>query len=67
MSDHEPYAGMTVNERLVAAGLFHAFDDAMSRRDRIEMIRILESVEVQDADWTVDTLLANPSFYGYSN
>lgn len=67
MTEHEDHAAMTVNERLFVAGLLDDFDDAVSRRDRAEMIRILESVEVPDAARTVDTVLANPSFYGHSN
>ena len=65
--DRPAFGGMTVNERLVVAGLTDEFDDAMNRRDRAEAIRILESVDVADAAWSVDTMLANPTFYGFSN
>ena len=59
MNDREAYAGMTINKHLFAAGLLDTFDQAESRRDRAEMIRILESVEVPDADKTVDALLGS--------
>jgi hypothetical protein len=39
----------------------------MSRRDRAALIRILEEVEVPEPQRTVDSLLANPSFYGFPN
>ena len=60
------YAGMTVNERLFAAGLLDAFDAAAKRRDRDEMIRLLASVELEGPDGPaiVDTILANPGKYG---
>ena len=44
-----------------------AFDDAAAQRDRGEMIRLLESVGVEDAQWSVDTLLADASRYGYGS
>jgi hypothetical protein len=46
VTDDGLYSGMTINERLYAASLLDAFDDAMSRRDRDEMIRILAILEV---------------------
>jgi len=61
------YSGMTVNERLVLAGLMDAFDQAARRRNRAEIIEVLLKVELtpQQAAWTTDALLANPARYGY--
>ena len=64
---HPEYAGMTVNERLASAGLLDSWDAAAKRRDRDEMIRVLESVELEptEAARTVDLVLANPRKYGF--
>jgi len=63
---HSQYGGMTVNERLFAAGLLDAFDTAAKRRARDEMIRILARVELDGPDGAaiVDTILADPTKYG---
>jgi hypothetical protein len=58
-------SGMTINERLFATGNLEAFDDAARRRDRKGMVAILRGVEVEDAEATADTILANPTRYGY--
>jgi hypothetical protein len=58
-------SGMTINERLFATGKLEAFDDAAQRRDRDAMVRILRSVEVDNAEATADTILAHPARYGY--
>jgi len=61
------YAAMTVNERLLAAGLLEAFDIAARRRDRASMIALLVQVDLapgQSAE-TTDAILSNPSRYGY--
>lgn len=59
------YAGMTVNERLFAAGIVDEFDDATRARDRARMITLLAQVDVEDAEWSVDTILADPEKYGF--
>ena len=61
------YAGMTVNERLVVAGLMQAFDKAVMARDRSAAIAVLRQVELSDeqAASTTDTIFASPSRYGY--
>lgn len=56
---------MTVNECLFGAGLVEAFDAAARARDRAEMIRILNKVEVEDAARSADTILKNPQRYGF--
>jgi hypothetical protein len=59
------FAGMTVNERLFAAGVLSRWDDACRRRDRQSMIEVLCEVEfsaVQAAS-TVDQTLAHPEVY----
>jgi hypothetical protein len=60
------YGGMTVNERLVVAGLNGSFDGAARRRDRHKMIEILAAVEMtpDGAAKVADTVLANPARYG---
>ena len=71
MESHEPtapnYSGMTVNERLFTAGLIDEWDEAARRRDRAAMISLLMRVDLSEKDATgsVDTVLANPSRYGF--
>ncbi len=65
MSAPSRYAGMTVNERLFEAGLLEAFDTAAKARERSEMIRILNHVDVADAALSADTILRHPHRYGY--
>lgn len=61
-----PYAGMTVNERLIAAGRLAEWDGAVRTRDRSKMIKILESVDMgEQSSATVDRFLANPTLYGF--
>ena len=61
------YSGMTVNERLFAAGKLDAYDDAAQQRDLDAMIAILVTVQMtpQQARETSETVLANPAKYGY--
>jgi len=59
------YAGMTVNERLFAAGLLDEFEEAARARDRARMIALLAQVEIADPYWSVNTMLKNPGEYGY--
>lgn len=60
------YGGMTVNERLYAAGLTSAFDRAALARDRTQMVSILKSVELrEDAEPIADAILVNPAKFGY--
>ncbi|MBX9647618.1 MAG: hypothetical protein K2X57_11245 [Xanthobacteraceae bacterium] len=61
------YAGMTVNERLVIAGLIAAWDEAVISGDRVRMIEILMSTELSDkqAAETTDAVLASPEKYGF--
>ena len=67
MTDKSRYAGMTVNERLIEANLLKEFDQAARKRDREQMFDLLQKVEMtyDQAVYTVDTILANPSHYGY--
>jgi hypothetical protein len=57
--------GMTVNERLFAAGLLDEFEGAAHARDRARMIALLARVEVADPDRSVNAILKNPGEYGY--
>jgi hypothetical protein len=63
----ENMAGMTVNERLYAAGLLDAFDSAVRRGDKDEVIALLRRVELspEGARETADALFADPTRYGY--
>ncbi len=63
----ENYAGMTVNERLYAAGLVDEFDAAVERGDKDEVVRLLQAVHLsaRGAQETADALFANPARYGY--
>jgi hypothetical protein len=58
---------MTVNERLVTAGLLPQFDAAIELEDRRRAIELLVQVAMSQvsATATVDAVLANPSKYGY--
>jgi hypothetical protein len=62
------YRGMTVNERLVAAGLLDAFDTASRNRYKSKMIEILLQVQMSpdQAEETVSAILSNPTKYGLS-
>ena len=64
-TEEHDYGGMTVNERLFAAGLLDEFDDAARACDRARMIALLSQVEVADPDRSGHTILSNPSKYGY--
>ena len=61
------YRGMTVNERLVVAGLIDQFDSAARRRDRDAMIALLDEVGLSASTCaqTVELILGNPSHYGF--
>ncbi len=58
---------MSVNERLAAAGLLREFDTAITEGVRQRAIDLLQQVEMTDdaAAMTVDTILRNPTTYGY--
>ena len=61
------YGGMTTNERLFAAGLLSKWDDAVRKRERARMIELLSRVDLgQQAESIADTVLSNPSKYGFS-
>ncbi|TMA71289.1 MAG: hypothetical protein E6J67_23240 [Deltaproteobacteria bacterium] len=61
------YSGMTVNERLFAAGLLDDFDAAVMRWDKEAVLNLLQKVEMSpdEALETADALFANPEFYGF--
>jgi hypothetical protein len=60
------YQGMTVNERLVVAGLIEQWDAAVRQRDRDGMIETLKQVDIgSDADKIADAVLKNPALYGF--
>lgn len=53
------YDGMTLNERLFAAGLLEQFDDALSARDQDALVDLLAEV---DADSSLATTLLGESY-----
>lgn len=61
---HE-FAGMTVDERLYAAGLVDEFGAAARARDRDRMIGVLTKVALEDASARADAILADPARLGY--
>jgi hypothetical protein len=63
----DPYAGMSVNERLVMSGQFEAFARAAKARDRAGMIAALQAARLDpgQAAATVDATLKDPQRYGY--
>jgi hypothetical protein len=66
MDENAKYAGMTVNERLFAAGILNDWDAAATSRNRERMIELLGRVELADqAEQIVNTVLANPGLYGF--
>lgn len=56
------YAGMTMNERLVLAGLIDRWDAAVARRDRDALLKICGQVGVAEGptgrSWIVDSVLS---------
>lgn len=68
VSDERPdFGGMTVNERLHMGGLLEQFDSAIDSGDRQRAIDLLVKVAMTEgsAADTVDTVLGNPTKYGY--
>jgi hypothetical protein len=58
------YGGMTVNERLFAAGLITKWDDAARNRERANMIELLSRVALgQQAENIVDLPAVNLQLY----
>jgi hypothetical protein len=58
---------MTVNERLFVAGLLDEWDFTINLRDRQRAIDTLGQVDMDEdaAAYTADTVLSNPSKYGF--
>lgn len=62
----QPYAGMTLNERIVVSGRLAEWDKAVYAADRAKMIEILTDLDLgNQAESLVDQILSNPEFYGY--
>jgi len=60
------YSGMTVNERLLVAGLAEDFAAAARSRDRERMVEILGAVDLSDQSGQIASkILASPGFYGF--
>jgi hypothetical protein len=64
MTSDNNNSGMTVNERLYAAGLLDAFYRAANKRDKDEMISLLMSVDLEkpQAEEAADSIINNPAF-----
>ncbi|UGY15068.1 hypothetical protein [Bradyrhizobium septentrionale] len=63
-----PYAGMTLNERIVVSGRLAEWDKAVHAADRSKMIEILTQLDLESqAESLVNQILANPEFYGYDD
>ena len=62
------FGGMTVNERLVAAGLLEEWERAAGGRDREAMVLLLVWTDLprESAEATVDAVLGDPGKYGPS-
>ena len=62
-----PYQGMTVNERLFAAGQFEAFEKAATNRDEDAMVSILMAVDITKlhAKRIAGEIIENPKQFGY--
>ena len=58
-------AGMSVNERLVVCGVIDEWDDAVRRKCRSDMIKVLLSVAMTDsqAAQTTDAVLQDPKTF----
>ncbi len=67
MKEDADYSGMTLNERLFAAGLLDQFDAAARRRDRAQLVELLKLVQLNqtEAEASADALLEKPEKYGY--
>ncbi len=64
--DKPNYAGATVNERLLLAGLIGEWNAAVKSRDRNRMIEILCNVQLESqAAEITDRILAHPNRYGF--
>ena len=58
MSDDAPaFAGMTLNERLYAAGILAEWDAAVSSGDRAALLRMLSQVEAGSPHQIADAIL----------
>lgn len=65
MREHRDDSAMTVNERLIEAGLLEAFDIAAKARNREAMLGLLVEIAVPNPASTVDPILNDPKRYGY--
>ncbi|QIG92616.1 MULTISPECIES: hypothetical protein [unclassified Bradyrhizobium] len=63
-----PYAGMTLNERIVVSGRLAEWDKAVRAVDQSKMIEILTHLDLESqAESLVNQILSNPKFYGYDD
>lgn len=60
-------AGMSLSERLMACDLFEQWDDAVTAKNKDEMVSLLveTSLTERKAKQTAKAILADPSAYGF--
>lgn len=65
--EYQSIEGMTVNERLYHFGLTDTFDEAIRANRKDRAISVLEQAKFtrEQAESTVQTILAEPKRYGY--
>ena len=61
------FDGMTLNERLVVAGLMVEFEQAIKGKNLVKMIGLLKSVELtsEQAQDSARSIIENPERFGY--
>lgn len=51
------YTGMTIPERLFAAGLLETFEAAVRQKDRFRLMQALTTVDIEDPASVLDEML----------
>ena len=65
-STQPTYSGLTVNERLIAAGLIEQLEAAIQAGERSLMIRVLDRLDLADQSGSIaEAILDNPGRYGF--
>lgn len=57
---------MTINEWLFVAGLLDLFSEAVCKKDRDEMLRLLRKVDAEKPERSLDRALAPPEQCGFN-
>ena len=66
--EKDNYSGMTLNEMLFDSGLMKDFDEAMAKKDKRKLLKILAVINIKNnvAEKIIDTIFNNPKRYGFS-